>query len=72
MQHSSFYNQLVKDGTLIEFIQQAKSIHYSVCGAFIWGDSPSGNSYWRSLPENSRLSNYDISVLKNEYPEYFI
>ena len=72
MQHSSFYNQLVKDDTLTEFIQQAKDIHYSLPNAFAWADSPSGHMYWLSFSSNSHLNDYDISVLKNDYPEYFI
>ncbi|MGD8305891.1 MAG: hypothetical protein PVF17_04490 [Ignavibacteria bacterium] len=72
MQHSSFYNQLVKDDTLTEFMQQAKEINNVLGSAFVWKDSPSGSDYWYKFSGVSHLSDYDISVLKNEYPEYFI
>lgn len=76
MQHSTFYNQLVKDGTLIEFMQQTKEIRNNLDSAFVWKNSPSGATYWTNLSGNylynSHLNNYDISVLKNKYPEYFI
>ena len=76
MQHSTFYNQLVKDGTLIEFMQQVDYIFDYLDCAFTWENSPSGNTYWSNLADNygndSHLSNYDINILKNVYPEYFI
>ena len=75
MQHSNFYNQLVKDGTLVEYMQQIEEIKNRLGSAFIWKNSPSGITYWANLSykyPDGKLSNYDINVLKNEYPEYFI
>jgi len=74
MNHSDFYKELVKDSTLMEFLQYTRSPNLSLIEAFNWQLSPSGIDYWINLHStlDAILSPYDLEVIKDQYPEYFI
>ena len=75
MKHSEFYNKLVEDDTLLDFIQHAHSISVDMQSAFGWDSTPQGWRYWYNLRDtydNPSLSSYDIKVIRHDYPEYLI
>ena len=75
MKHSEFYNQLVEDGTLLDFIQYADSISIRMQSAFNWDSTPQGWKYWnnlRNIYNNPSFSSYDITVIQHDYPEHLI
>ena len=75
MKHSEFYNKLIEDNTLLDFIQHAHSISAELSGAFGWDLTLQGWRYWHNLSinySNPFLSSYDIKTIQHDYPEYFI